>query len=382
MIAGTAGTPLPGTTISSVVAPAPQDVPAAPSNGLKELHKPVIAPHDPEDWFVMDRIMSNVATEIILNNWDPTKEKVDPTMPRSLAIFELSGKSWSCQEYPIIKDKNIASQHDLRRLVDAALTKTGQLDYLSRIAEDGGCRVQVTIGYYGDRNVRTKAFLHQDGSLFSILMYRNTEPIPGPEIIVNPQGLDWNWRMMQAGMPDSIKKELGEARDALQESQPGEEMLATEIPAHGMIGFLNALCYHATPYPGSRAIRLEMLEKHLDEKLCKPEDEELKKAVRKFMADLPPGTEKLYKPDLVKGKIISEPDAIRLLRLFHAKPLDTVSTQEGKRVPLTQPDRVLKRQLSGILDSGANPFPQSNEPRSFMYILVNVRDQHETDVQR
>jgi hypothetical protein len=122
-------------------------------------------------------------------------------------------------------------------------------------------------------------------------------------------------------------------------------------------------------------------EEHLDTVLCKPGDEELKTAVRNVMADLPHGREKLYKPDL-RERGISEADAIRLLRGFHAKPLDTVSTQEGTRLPLTKPDRVLKRQMSGILDNGPNPFPQNNEPRSFMYILVNVRDAHETGAQR
>ena len=56
-------------------------------------------------------------------------------------------------------------------------------------------------------------------------------------------------------------------------------------------------------------------------------------------------------------------------------PLDTVvGPQDSGQVPLTKPDRVLNREMSGILDSGVNPFPTTGEPRSFIYILVNVQE--------
>jgi hypothetical protein len=380
MFPRTAG--LSGTTPAVVVATTLKDIPAPAPNHFSGLHKPVVASLDPGDWFAMDMAMGNLAAGITLNNQDPTKEKLDPTIPHPVASFELTGTgedlSWSCKEFPLMKDR--VPKHYLEKLVNTALAKAGQADCLRKIATDSRCRIAVTVGYYGSRDVRTRAFLHQDSSLFTILLYRNTQPIPGPEITVNPQGLDWNWKMMEdPAMPQSVKDQLVAAREALEKLQPGEEeMLAPQIPAHGLVGFLNALCYHTSPYPGSRGIPLARLDKELDE-ICGDEDEELKTAVRRVMADMPPGTKKLYKPDLLRGGI-SEVDANALLRCFDAKPLDTVmGAQKNTRHPLTKPHRVLKRQLSEILDSGANPFPQNDEPRSFMYILVNVRDAHETD---
>ena len=189
------------------------------------------------------------------------------------------------------------AKDQLGKLVDTALRKAGQVDYLLGTARRSRCRILLTVGYHGDRDVKTRAFLHQDTSLFTILMYRNTQAIPGPELIANPQGLDWNWKMMQyPKMPEAVKDDLRAARASM---SIGEEMRATEIPAHGLIGFPNALYYHTTPHPGSRGIPLATLNNELDAIFDKPGEDGLRQAVRDVIASLP-RAKKLYKADLLK----------------------------------------------------------------------------------
>jgi hypothetical protein len=376
MIAGTTG--LSATTTCRLVAPAPQD--ADPGTIVGQI-APVISTLSDDSWHELEDAMKCLAE-------GQEDLKLRQGKPHHVVTFEVTGVegSLSCSVARAHLLMRYVEKPAILRLVEMALNASGQMDYIRKNADrllNAHCGIRLNVQYNGQRDCVKQAFLHQDAggtALFTNLMYLNSKTMPGPEIILNPKGLRSSMEeRLKSKLPDWLADEIVVAS---RELPHGGEMLASNIPSHGMIGFMNAFSCHTTPYSGTRGVELEVLKKMLA--LCLrdrtyPKGTGL--AVRRLIDDrIEKGAEKLYKADL-REVGISEDDADALLLFFDVKPLDKVRTETRKDgavvetdIPLDDPPSTLRRQMS--VDKGAEPHSTGvdEEPRAFLSVLVVVYD--------
>jgi hypothetical protein len=353
---------------------------------IKGQHRPVISRLSDESWHELEDAMQRLAAGQAVLNLGQGK-------PHHLVTLEVRGvqDGLSCsvaQEHPLMR---FVEEHAILRLAETALNASGQMSYLRKNSDqllNAHCGIRLHVQYTGQRDCVAQAFLHKDGggtTFFTNLMYLNSKTIPGPEIVLNPKGLkpDMEARLRKR-LPDWLVDKIMVASRGWH----GEEMLASNIPAHGAIGFMNAFCCHTSPFPGSRGVELEVLEKSLG--MClRDRTYKYSKgtglAIRKLIDDRKAKkADKLYKADLLEAGVC-EADADALLKFFDAKPLDKVRITETKNdgsvvaieiplIPVDDPPSTLKRQAS--ISRGSEPYDAGadEEPRAFMSVLVEVYD--------
>lgn len=140
----------------------------------------------------------------------------------------------------------------------ATMAKAGQIDYLvkSGLLKDPGWEILVEIHYYRDRS-SSQTRLHKDTlgqTLFVNLNYVNDNPIQGPEFIMNPDlgGKTMNktyLEYMQQKLPPEFIKDIEEVKTYYGEPT---EIGMSEIPAHGVVSFVDEAMHHKTPTMGHR----------------------------------------------------------------------------------------------------------------------------------
>lgn len=142
----------------------------------------------------------------------------------------------------------------------ATMNTAGQLDYLreSGLLASGEWEIVVEIHYYRERST-SQTKLHKDTlgqTLFVNLNYVNEAPIQGPEFILNPYlgeksmgrtYLDY----MKEKLPEEFIKDVEEVKSYYGEPT---EIGMSEIPAYGVVAFVDEAIHHKTPTMGHRTV--------------------------------------------------------------------------------------------------------------------------------
>ncbi len=134
----------------------------------------------------------------------------------------------------------------------ATMDKAGQLDYLRKsniIGKDW--EVIVEVHYYRDRDLSQTKF-HKDTrgqTLFVNLNFANTQPVSGPEYIINPATGKKHEDYVSSHLPTVFTDDLREAKKS-----HGDPTLigATVMPVKGVVSFVDEAIHHKTPTLGHR----------------------------------------------------------------------------------------------------------------------------------
>ncbi len=150
----------------------------------------------------------------------------------------------------------------------STMDKAGQIEYLfkSGLLNDPGWEIVVEIHYYRARNV-SQTKLHKDTlgqTLFVNLNYVNDMPIQGPEFIINPalggktdekrresEGGKSYLEYMQQSLPPEFIKDVETVKEYYGDPT---EIGMSEIPAYGVVAFVDETMHHKTPTMGHREI--------------------------------------------------------------------------------------------------------------------------------
>ena len=189
----------------------------------------------------------------------PPQEAKDP---RSRAV----GKS----SFDLAKEAGV--QKEIVSNTLTTMENAGQLAYLreSGLLADKSWEIVVEIHYYRDR-LASQTKLHKDTlgqTLFVNLNYVNAEPIQGPEFIINPElgGKTLEKTYLQY-MADKLPKEFIDDVQAVKTySGDPTEIGMSEIPAYGVVSFVDELIHHKTPTMGHRKANSGYISRALEKK--------------------------------------------------------------------------------------------------------------------
>ncbi len=136
----------------------------------------------------------------------------------------------------------------------STMDAAGQLEYLRRSGLiDEQWRVLVEVHYYRDRD-STSTRTHKDTlgqTLFVNLNFLNDTPIAGPEFIVNPAPAPEHDEQVRDTLPAGYREDLAEVRRRL---QTPEEFGIAQVPAKGVVAFVDELLHHKSPTMGHRVV--------------------------------------------------------------------------------------------------------------------------------
>ncbi|WP_244928065.1 hypothetical protein [Nocardioides sp. W7] len=140
----------------------------------------------------------------------------------------------------------------------------GQLEYLRESGIVGPAwKLVVEVHYYSDRGtISTAGSLHKDTegqTLFVNLNYINSEPIMGPEYVVNPPTVAEHEEHIGNSLPKPFLSDLGGVRELGDPTTIG----TTEVPVNGVVSFVDEAVHHATPLTGHRTTTAAKLQTYL-----------------------------------------------------------------------------------------------------------------------
>jgi hypothetical protein len=290
----------------------------------------------------------------------------------------------------------------------ATMERAGQLDYLQKsgLLNNKDWEILVEVHYYRDR-AGNQTRLHKDTlgqTLFVNLNYVNATPIQGPEFIMNPNlggitlgksYLDY----MRLRLPEEFIQDVEQVKAYYGEPT---EIGMSEIPAHGVVAFVDETMHHKTPTMGHRTARCDSIARALAKKY----PEEYPKAIKayeshkgqsltwwsygSYLKDPTAATaEQWYKVlDGIQDKekefdrteiaaILPQPDFLDIDELIEdggSGDFGQANINYAKRVsvPVKKPGgKMLKRQMSEKMLTGYKPLV-STGPRKFFRTWVRA----------
>lgn len=151
--------------------------------------------------------------------------------------------------------KRAGVEREVVRLILQTMIKAGQFDYLRKSGFVGrDWKVIVEVHYYRSRSKKA-ANLHKDTlgqTLFVNLNYTNEGVAPGPEWIINPPLVGSHEEHIEEQLPGQFMADL----ETIRGSTPTPTMIETgDLPAYGVVSFVDEAIHHATPLLGHREVR-------------------------------------------------------------------------------------------------------------------------------
>ncbi|MCC7153866.1 MAG: hypothetical protein IT161_04770 [Bryobacterales bacterium] len=271
----------------------------------------------------------------------------------------------------------------------------GQIAYLRSSGVTGGDSVVlVEIHYYRNRDQTSTAF-HKDTvgeTLFVNLNYLNTEPIAGPEYILNPRLVPSHEQHIQGALPPQAYKDLVKVRKRL--PAPTKIKWAGNIGAYGAVAFTDETIHHATPITEHRTVHSGDLKTYLEQihpgeyrlaaqvhgyatgnqPLIVPNRNSAPISKRLFdMATFPINTSQWYSRSSLQAAGMPGAQIDELLDMYGNRGQVGI---RGAKSPILDPQgntKTLRRKISRIgLDDPAFP-RQSTATRSFFRTWVRTR---------
>lgn len=165
-------------------------------------------------------------------------------------LIDLKGDCVGMSSYNLAKTAGVD-----KKIVENTLStmdKAGQLDYLRKsdmIGKDW--EVIIEVHYYRDRDLSQTKF-HKDTrgqTLFVNLNFANTQPVAGPEYIINPATGEKHEDYVANHLPTVFTDDLREAKKL--HGDPNS-IGATVMPIKGVVAFVDEAIHHKTPTLGHR----------------------------------------------------------------------------------------------------------------------------------
>ena len=145
----------------------------------------------------------------------------------------------------------------------STMISAGQIEYLRASGlTGGGYKIVIEIHYYANRASDQIGF-HKDTkgqTLFVNLNYLHSDPLLGPEYIVNPARSEQHEAEIKKTLPRKFRKDLKEVRRGLADPT---EIGVSIIEPGGFVAFVDELIHHTTPLYGGRRIRADMVDAFL-----------------------------------------------------------------------------------------------------------------------
>jgi hypothetical protein len=313
--------------------------------------------------------------------------------------FTFNYKPWDCNLQQAELDSSTLA--DFAR---SALEQSGQLAYLLQhgdklVNDEYG--VLVGILFVSERHDAQLQF-HMDGArrgatLFTNVIYDTDAPLDGEEFIVNPETLKDRIDVLKDRdeVPPLLLEHLLDVRN---QAERGDLIERSEVKPGEMLSYTNLTNYHKWPDRKSRGADpasaesflrsyfrssfpqcMDLVAREGSSAGLTPNESEFMASVDKGVLSLARHVSlakvtgrKIYFEDLQQAGV-SRLIALDFLGDAGANPTHTVSVQEGSHwysYPLTEPPRVLRRELSEIRESanvGLHPPPQT---RCFAAVTV------------
>ena len=186
-----------------------------------------------------------------------------------LGSVVVSSKSLSMQENLLPVPNGVENgapfvrgNNHLKRAIEAnileTLQRSGQLAYLQQrgFLDDPNWVMIVDVDFYYDRP-KDRIVFHKDTvgrTMFVNLNFNNDNPIIGPEYVVNPPIIQGHLKTTR--LHPSFQQDLQTGFNTL---ELPSEIKATQVPANGIVSFVDELVHHSTPYRGHRGIHISQM---------------------------------------------------------------------------------------------------------------------------
>lgn len=149
-------------------------------------------------------------------------------------------------------------QNTLRTMRDAK-----QLEYFRKAGlPKPGWKIVIEVHYIRSRGKNRPQF-HKDTlgqTLFVNLNYVSDEPMTGAEFMVNPPKLEGWDAVISENLPPEFMEDLRKTRTSL---PPLTTIEVSNIPAHGVLAFVDEAMHHRTPVLGHRVVSGQFFAEYL-----------------------------------------------------------------------------------------------------------------------